>query len=396
MMRSTGLLLIAGIGYGLSALFQPLRSQVVISQVYGGGGNTGAEYRNDFIELLNAGRDSTDLSGWSVQYASATGGAWQVTPLSGIMAPGYYYLVQEAKGSGGTIDLPTPEALGTIALSATSGKVALVAQSVALSGACPADSGIVDLVGYGSATCYEGAGPAPSAGNTLAVMRKGGGVTDTQNNQADFETASPAPRNSASPPLPVQLSSFSARLDAPTVHLDWATLTEVNNFGFYIQRGEKDSTPLADIPGAFVAGSGTTSVPHDYSWVDSSPPHTHLLYRLRQVDLDGTVHLSAEASVDAALLGIGSRPHAGSGEMRIWPNPFNPGATIEYALPARSEVEIGLCDLLGREVRRIFRGIRDAGLHRESLDGGSLPTGTYFCSLSTPGGRIVRRIVLVR
>jgi hypothetical protein len=376
-MRKTDILLIAGVGFGLPASVQPLQSQIVISQLYGGGGNTGAAYRNDFIELLNAGRDSADLSGWSVQYASATGGNWQITPLSGIMAPGYYFLVQEAKGSGGTIDLPTPEALGTIAMSATSGKVALVARSGALSGVCPADSGIVDLVGYGSATCYEGTGAAPAPGNTVSIARRDGGRTDTQDNQADFETAAPAPRNGTFPPLPIQLVSFSARLDAPIVHLDWATLTEVNNFGFYVQRGEKGSAALADIPGAFVAGGGTTSLPHEYSWVDATPPHLQILYRLRQVDLDGIVHLSPEVSVDATTLGIRSDRPSDSGDLRVWPNPFNPAATIEYALAARSEVELVLWDPLGREVRTLFRGIGDAGLHRAVLDGGERISARY-------------------
>src|SRR5262245_41402320 len=107
---------------------------IVISQVYGGGGNAGATYRNDFIELFNRGNTSVNLFGWSVQYASATGTTWQVTSLSGSLAPGQYYLVQEAIGAGGTTNLPTPDASGSIAMSATAGKVALVNTTTALSG----------------------------------------------------------------------------------------------------------------------------------------------------------------------------------------------------------------------------------------------------------------------
>ena len=99
---------------------------VVISQVYGGGGNAGATLRNDFIEIHNRGTDAVDLTGWSVQYASAAGAFSGITTLSGTLAPGRYALIQEAKGSGGTVDLPTPEFTGTIAMSATAGKVALV------------------------------------------------------------------------------------------------------------------------------------------------------------------------------------------------------------------------------------------------------------------------------
>ena len=92
-----------------------LSSTIVISQVYGGGGNTGATLRNDFIELFNRGTTPVSLAGWSVQYASATGTSWQKTDLTAVtLQPGQYYLVQEAQGTGGTTNLPTPDATGTI------------------------------------------------------------------------------------------------------------------------------------------------------------------------------------------------------------------------------------------------------------------------------------------
>jgi len=136
---------------------------VVISQVYGGGGNSGATYRNDFIELRNNGAGAISLAGWSLQYTSSTGSTWTArTDLSGSIAPGGYYLVQQAAGAGGTASLPTPDATGAIAMSGSAGKVALVSTSTALSGACPLGGAIVDFVGYGSATnCFEGAGQRP-------------------------------------------------------------------------------------------------------------------------------------------------------------------------------------------------------------------------------------------
>jgi predicted extracellular nuclease len=169
---------------------------LAISQVYGGGGNVGATLTNDFIELFNRGTTSMSLVGWSVQYAAATGSSWQVTPLSGTLAPGQYYLVQEAQGAGGTTPLPTPDATGAIAMSATAGKVALVSSTTALTGTCP--SGVVDLVGYGAtANCFEGAGPAPGLSNTTAALRAGGGCTDTDGNSSDYAAEAPTPRNTA-------------------------------------------------------------------------------------------------------------------------------------------------------------------------------------------------------
>ncbi len=183
----------------------PAGGDVVISQIYGGGGNAGAFYKNDFIELYNRTSNSIDLSGWSVQYASATGtGAWQVTALAGTIAPGKYYLVQEAAGNScggvpcGAANLPTPDSTGTINLGGSAGKIALVNTTTALSGACPASATIVDLVGYGSsANCSEGSPSPGPTNNTLSLSRKDNGATDTNVNSSDFATGFASPHNSS-------------------------------------------------------------------------------------------------------------------------------------------------------------------------------------------------------
>ncbi len=194
----------AGVAFFL-AVFSPLSKaesgSVVISQIYGGGGNQGAEFQNDFIELFNRGSDPVDLSGWTVQYASATGSRWQRTELQGTILPGRYYLVQEKQGAGGSLELPTPDATGGIGLSAKSGKVALVRSTELLSGAAPAAEAIVDFVGYGEADFAEGS-PAPELDNATAAIRRSGGCQDTGDNAADFFAGAPRPRNSQSPPNP--------------------------------------------------------------------------------------------------------------------------------------------------------------------------------------------------
>ena len=132
-----------------------------------------------------------------MQYASATGtGAWAVTPLTGTVPAGHNYLVGEAAGTGGTVDLPSPDDSGTIAMSGTAGKVALVSNTTALSGGCP--SGPLDFVGYGSANCSETA-PTATLSNTTSALRKGGGATDTDNNAADFDVGAPDPHSSRRP-----------------------------------------------------------------------------------------------------------------------------------------------------------------------------------------------------
>ncbi|MFZ5352865.1 MAG: Ig-like domain-containing protein [Bacillota bacterium] len=179
-------------------------THIVISEIYGGGGNSGATYKNDFIELYNPTAAAVDLSGWSVQYTSAAGTSWNaVTNLGGSIAPYGYYLVQQAAGAGGTTELPVPDAIGNISMSGTAGKVRLVDNA----------GTVIDFVGFGSsATPFEGSGPTVAPSNTNSVHRlayvDGQGVNpfdaalagngwDSDNNNADFVAGSPEPQNSS-------------------------------------------------------------------------------------------------------------------------------------------------------------------------------------------------------
>lgn len=194
----TGLALRLAVGL-LAAVALPASAHVVISQAYGGGGNSGATWRQDFIELRNTGSSPVSLDNWSVQYASTTGSSWQVTNLAGVIQPGGYYLVQQAQGAGGTQDLPTPDVLGSISMGANGFKVALVASRSPLSGACPipANADVRDFVGVGGANCFEGTAPTAATSAANAAVRKAEGAQDTNDNRADFDAAAPTPRNSA-------------------------------------------------------------------------------------------------------------------------------------------------------------------------------------------------------
>lgn len=170
---------------------------VVVSQIYGGGGNSGATFKNDFIELFNPGSQTVSVAGWSIQYASSAGATWQVTSLSGTIPPGGYYLVQESQGAGGTTALPTPDASGIIAMAAGAGKVSLVASTTALTGTCP--TGFVDQVSFGTAASDCGFKTTATLSNTTAALRGGQGCAYTGDLSVDFATGAPSPRNSASP-----------------------------------------------------------------------------------------------------------------------------------------------------------------------------------------------------
>jgi hypothetical protein len=174
---------------------------VVIAQAYGGGGNTGAPYKNDFVVLHNRGTTAASLAGWSLQYASAANPftATNVAALSGTIAPGGYFLIQ---GGGGTIGaaLTGVDLVTTINMSATVGKIALVSNATVLAATCPPASQIVDFVGFGAtASCSEGSGPTPAPSNTTAVIRAQAGCGDVNNNAIDFVVGAPVPWNSATP-----------------------------------------------------------------------------------------------------------------------------------------------------------------------------------------------------
>ena len=178
------------------------QAQVVISQVYGGGGNANATYTHDFVELFNKGNASVDISDYSIQYASAAGTNWAVNaiPASTTIAPGKYFLIKLA-GSTTGVALPTPDLDITTSpsnLSGTAGKVALVNSTTALTGAL-VTTGYVDLLGYGStATSFETAiFSTTGTNNTFSFQRLNNGCTETDNNSTDFTLSGVNPRNSS-------------------------------------------------------------------------------------------------------------------------------------------------------------------------------------------------------
>jgi hypothetical protein len=246
---------------------------VVISQVYGGGGNGSAKFNTDFVELHNRSNSPVSLKGWSLQRASASG-AWQNNtsqlipfPDAATIPAGGYYLVAGKSGGTGAA-LPTPDlSASTFDLGAGSAKVALVPSTDLLSGtttgACTSTATAIDVVSYGSgATCAEGGTPAPAPGDNVAsVFRKGYGCTDTNANDADF-TVSPAfPHNSASTPAfcgcnDVINNETDAAVEADYCKIFTTTLTSGVNTTTAAITGELfegGTTDASDGPGLFLA-----------------------------------------------------------------------------------------------------------------------------------------------
>ena len=223
-------------------------AQVVISQVYGGGGNTGAQYTHDFVELFNRGTASVDVSGWSVQYASTAGTTWAVhaIPAATSIAPGKYYLIKLAAGSTASSALPTPDldiTVSPINLSGTNGKVALVNSATALAGATLTSGTYIDLVGYGTASAYEGTAAVAALSNITSAIRINSGCTDNNANNTDFTVGAPAPRNSATaasicstaPNIaitsPVNATIYNPLTTSVTVNVSVSNFTVANGTG---------------------------------------------------------------------------------------------------------------------------------------------------------------------
>jgi len=185
---------------GLVALPPPAQADpagdgLVINEVYGGSGNSGATLKNDFVELFNPTDEAIPVGGWKVVYASKSATGLPAVTTSNSTALGSsvasvpahgYYLVREAAGSGGTVDLPTPDAGGSLAMSGTDGEVFLT----------DTEGTVVDMVGYGAAAAHEGAGAAPVLSNTTSASRDAT-HDDSDDNSADFSAGTPSPTNAA-------------------------------------------------------------------------------------------------------------------------------------------------------------------------------------------------------
>ena len=247
----------------------------VLSEVYGGGGNSGATYNSDFIELANRAATAQDLSGWSVQYLSAGASStstWGVTALAGSIAAGDTYLIAEGTPGSTGAALPPGQASGSLNLAAGSGTVALVRSTTALTCKtatdCAADPSVVDLVGYGTAVVREG-NPTPALRNTTSAARNSG--PDTDDNATDFSAGAPTPTGSTAPvpPQPGPLRIHDIQGDSWLSPQARKAVTNVpgvvtgvrtsGSRGFWIQDPDPDSDP-ATSEGVFVFTSKAPTV----------------------------------------------------------------------------------------------------------------------------------------
>ena len=193
-------------------------------------------------------------------------------------------------------------------------------------------------------------------------------------------------------PLPVELSSFTARLTNNKVSLEWSTETEVNNYGFDVERSSFSITPSQDdwLKIGFVRGSGNSSSAINYSIIDEDIPNVSMLsYRLKQIDNDGSYDYSDEVLV------INSAPSEYALQQN-YPNPFNPITKIKYQLSQLSFLTIMVYDILGNEVATLVNEETPAGTFEVKFDATSLPSGIYFYKLHAGTFIEIKKMVLIQ
>jgi photosystem II stability/assembly factor-like uncharacterized protein len=204
-----------------------------------------------------------------------------------------------------------------------------------------------------------------------------------------------------SSPLPVELTSFTASSSGSTITLQWKTATEVNNYGFEIERKQIPLNPplqggsrAAGEAGGFnkvgfVEGNGTTNSPKSYSFVDKSASGK-TSYRLKQIDRDGKFKYSQSVEVE-----VGSIPKELSLHQN-YPNPFNPATTIRYDLPQQATVKIAVYDMIGREVATLVNETKEAGSYEVIFSAQQLASGVYFYKLSAGAYTSMKKLMLMK
>ena len=223
-----------------------------------------------------------------------------------------------------------------------------------------------------------------------AGMKVGTGVDDgrwgTWWGRIDPETA-----------LPIQLSYFHGTVTGEsTVELRWGTLSETNNYGFEVEKSPNVPSSYQTIPNSFIPGHGTTLEPQHYAYTDHAAAAGLWWYRLKQMDLDGTVHFSDGVQVDVVTgVAIATTP----GETALLqnsPNPFNPSTTIRYTLARRGNTTLKILDVLGREVATLVNGEEEAGDRSVDWNAAGLASGVYFYRLEAGSFLAVKKLLLLK
>jgi hypothetical protein len=200
-------------------------------------------------------------------------------------------------------------------------------------------------------------------------------------------------------PLPIQLSYFTGTPtpDLRCVRLNWRTLSEINNYGFYVQRSS-DRVNFVTLPNSFVPGHGTTNEPHDYTYLDCDVTRGVWYYRLKQIDLDGTIYYTDAIRVELNVTTSVNESAPKVFELQQnYPNPFNPETRVRFSVETTGKTTLRMHNLIGQEVATLFDGVAEAGRYYDvKFSGAKLTSGVYFYKLENGKNSALKKLMLVK
>jgi hypothetical protein len=352
---------------------------------------------DEYLVLFNNTNSAIDMNGYEFAYSSPAGVVSvkkSFTATTIIVGRAYYLLSPNISVTVGSVSNKTADATYSAGL-ADAGQVAFRKTSDG-SVIFALATGTITTFAFGQTTSHTTTTSSSSQG-AFQLTASGSTYTRSSDNNADY-TLVAAPSISQVPcsgdaPLPVELDSFTALVHAGIVKLNWSTVTEVNNYGFEIERailnGLDGSTDWSKI--GFVEGHGTTNAPQNYSYTENILQTGIFLYRLKQIDRDGAFQYSNSVEVTEVL------PADDYRLAQNFPNPFNPTTTIRFAVKSPQRVSLNVYNMLGQEVCTLCDQEAEAGeVYAIPFDGSGLSSGVYYYRLRTADHTELKKMLMLK
>ncbi|MFZ2322124.1 MAG: T9SS type A sorting domain-containing protein [Ignavibacteriaceae bacterium] len=347
--------------------------------------NDGADV-DEFVEVILQNSETYTLSDFSIVLYNGSGGASYDTKTLDQFTFGttdptdnsfsYYYLLIPGIQNG------APDGISL----AYSGSVI---QFLSYEGSFAATDGVANGITSQDIGVSE-TGTTP-IGSSIGLTGAGTQYSDFTWAKFDGGATPGAPNTSQA--LPVELTSFTAFVNASSIKLSWNTATEINNYGFEVERTQMPSAKSqADWKNiGFVQGNGNSNSPKTYSFVDKSLSAGKYFYRLKQIDNDGQYEYSKTVEVN-----YGSMPNGFVLEQN-YPNPFNPGTSIKFSFADNTQAALVVYNAIGQQVAELFNGTAEAGrVYDVRFDASTLSSGIYFYKLQSDKNSEIKKMILLR
>lgn len=348
---------------------------------------------DEYIVLFNNTSSSLDINGYEIAYAASSGSVSirkQFISSTVIPPRQYYLLSSNASVTVGNVSNQLTDATytsfaadaGQIAFRKTSDQTVIFALA----------TGSITTFAFGLTTTHTTTTSASSQG-AFQLTSSGNTYIRSGDNNSDYtlvaaSSISDVP-NSGSTALPVQITVFMLTVNKNKVTLTWSTATEVNNYGFEIQRSLVNGQRSVWEKVGFVQGNGNSNSPKNYSFKDEPKGGREFRYRLKQIDFNGAFEYS---EIVTTIL-------EKANEFKLeqnFPNPFNPITRISYTVPERTNVKLCVYDLLAQKIAELVNGYHEAGRYEVTFDGSTFPSGTYFYKLEAGSYVEVKKLLLIK